>query len=328
MKKYYYNFNSFLANDLENYVAGKQAIGYKYKTEKLALHLWDKYLFETNIQQITSITTKTLEDFLMSRNRNRPRSYNHLLLVIKNFLKWLIIEKNLKLVFHPPETRRSTSQRLPFIFNDEQAAQLFKLTAKLPDYPHTKYRREIYSVIFSLLYNLGLRVGEVSRLRIKDVEINQQLLIICQTKFNKTRYVPFGPNLKERLKKYFELCNLNVNKKESFLFTFKGYRSINPCTISMVFHNLIPHMNLIIPQGTSPPRLHDLRHSFAVNTLLKWYQSGIDAGQKLIHLSTFLGHVDPKSTAVYLQITQELLRAANSRFEQYAINLLKEKDHD
>ena len=73
----------------------------------------------------------------------------------------------------------------------------------------------------------------------------------------------------------------------------------------------------------APPRLHHLRHSFAVNTLLKWYQYGIDAGQKLIHLSTFLGHVDPTSTSVYLQITQELLRAANDRFEQYAIKLLQ-----
>lgn len=323
MKKYYYNFNSFLAKDLETYVNGKQAIGYKYKTEKLALHLLDKYIVESNIIQITSITIKKLEEFLMSRNRSRPRSYNHLLSVIRNFFKWLMMDQNLQPIFQFPEPRRAVSQRLPFIFKDEQAISLLKLTAKLPDNNKAKHRSEIYSVIFSLLYNLGLRVREVSRLRIKDVELNQQFLTICQTKFNKTRYVPFGPKLKERLTKYFELCKLDFDKKENFLFTFDGYRSINPCTISMVFHHLTSHMGLIIPPGTSPPRLHHLRHSFAVNTLLKWYQSGIDAGQKLIHLSTFLGHVDPTSTAVYLQITQELLRAANDRFEQYAIKLLQ-----
>lgn len=328
MKKQYHGFRSFLAQPLENYMNGKRAIGYKYTTEELALQLWDKYLVETNIQHITAITTETLESFLMSRNRGRPRSYNHLLCVIRCFIKWFANQEELTHVFHLPMSRRTTSQRLPFIFNDEQAAQLLKVTAQLPDNSRAKHRGHIYSVIFSLLYNLGLRVGEVSRLRIKDVDMNQKLLVICQTKFNKDRYVPFGSRLTELLKNYLEWNQDMRIKEESPLFTFDGCEFINPCTISMVFHNLIPQLGLIIPPGVSPPRLHDLRHSFSVNTLLRWYHSGIDPGQKLIHLSTFLGHVDPVTTAVYLQITHSLLDAANHRFEQYSIDLLKETENE
>jgi integrase len=69
------------------------------------------------------------------------------------------------------------------------------------------------------------------------------------------------------------------------------------------------------------PRLHDLRHSFAVGTLLRWYRDGADPAARLLHLSTFLGHVDPASTAVYLTITADLLRAASHRFERFAVPL-------
>ncbi len=74
----------------------------------------------------------------------------------------------------------------------------------------------------------------------------------------------------------------------------------------------------------APPRLHSLRHSFAVATLLRWYRAGIDPGQRLIHLSTFLGHVDPISTAWYLTVTAELLDEANTRFEQFAAPVIVE----
>ncbi len=93
---------------------------------------------------------------------------------------------------------------------------------------------------------------------------------------------------------------------------------------STVFRRLRPDLGLSLPLGVSPPRIHDLRHSFAVGTLLRWYRSGIDPGQRLLQLSTFLGHVQPESTAVYLTITSELLRVAGDRFEKYASRLLKE----
>jgi integrase len=70
--------------------------------------------------------------------------------------------------------------------------------------------------------------------------------------------------------------------------------------------------------------VHDLRHSFAVGTLLRWYRTGVDPAQRLIHLSTFLGHVNPESTAVYLTITTDLLQEANQRFERFTGPLLKE----
>ena len=95
-------------------------------------------------------------------------------------------------------------------------------------------------------------------------------------------------------------------------------------SISRGFHQLIPRLGLTLPPGVDYPRAHHLRHSFAVETLLRWYRQGLNPAERINYLSTFLGHVDPSSTAVYLTITAELLREANYRFERFAAPVLRE----
>ena len=103
------------------------------------------------------------------------------------------------------------------------------------------------------------------------------------------------------------------------LFSWQGREPVHPNSIRRTFRDhLLPRLALTIPPGTSRPCVHGLRHSLAVRSLLRWYRKGLDPSARLNHLSTFLGHVNPQSTAVYLTITSELLEAANERFEAYA----------
>jgi len=182
-----------------------------------------------------------------------------------------------------------------------------------------------YRAIFALLYGLGLRVGEVSRLVCGDVDLERDLLVIRATKFAKSRLVPFGPRIGAVLRDSLQARRQQVRSltADTPAFSFIRNRAIHPNTISQTFHALVPQLSLRIPPGTSPPRLHDLRHSFAVGTLLRWYRAGIDPQTKLLQLSTFLGHVGPETTAVYLTITDELLREANRRFEQFVRPAIK-----
>jgi integrase len=172
-------------------------------------------------------------------------------------------------------------------------------------------------MIFALLYGLGLRVGEVARLTHADVDLDRSLLVIRGTKFGKSRLVPFGPRLAARLRAYLALRG-PASEPVAPVFSFTARGSIHPGTISQTFHHLIPQLDLVLPPGVAPPRVHDLRHAFAVGTLLRWYRAGIDPAARLFHLATFLGHVSPSSTAVYLTITTELLSEANRRFEAFA----------
>jgi integrase len=139
-------------------------------------------------------------------------------------------------------------------------------------------------------------------------------------KFGKTRLVPHGPQIGELLHRRLEYRHQEDRSAgtDGPLFTFDGRRCMHPGTASQTFHHLVPLLDLPVPDGVGPPRLHSLRHSFAVGCLLRWYRQGIDPMTRLHQLSTFMGHVDPKSTAVYLQITPELLAEANRRFEAFA----------
>jgi integrase len=174
--------------------------------------------------------------------------------------------------------------------------------------------------VFALCYGLGLRAGEACGLRLGDVDPDRGLIVVRGGKFGKTRLVPHGPRIGELVHAHLEdrRETAPASGADAPLFTFDGRRCMHPGTASQTFHQLVATLDLPVPDGVSPPRLHSLRHSFAVGCLLRWYRDGLDPATRLLQLSTFMGHVDPKSTAVYLQITPGLFAEANRRFEAFA----------
>ncbi len=184
----------------------------------------------------------------------------------------------------------------------------------------TRARRSTYRTIFALCYGLGLRAGEACRLRVVDVDLASDLLVVRGGKFGKSRLVPHGPCMGALLREQLERRRGAdpTLASDAPLFTFDGRRCVHPGTASQTFHHLVATLGLAVPAGVAPPRLHDLRHSFAVGCLLRWYREGLDPSARLHALSTFMGHVDPLSTAVYLTITPALLDEANRRFEAFA----------
>lgn len=319
-------FHSPLAAGIEQFIAHKRAIARRFDTEESALRLFDRYLLEQGVQDIGAITPALLETFLNSRPRNRPRSYNHLLGVLRRLFDWLVAQGHLTSSPLHVHCRRTTANRLPYLLSIEQAHSLLEMATNLADNPKAANRGQTYRTIFAILHGLGLRVGEVSRLCIDDVNLERNFLIIRHTKFSKSRLVPFGPKISALLQKFIELRRSGheplLGNAPVFSFGLAG-RPIHKGTISHVFHKLALRLDLRVPEGASFPRVHDLRHGFAVGTLLRWYREGINPSDRLLQLSTFLGHVDPASTAVYLTITSELLEQANGRFEQFASPLLE-----
>lgn len=310
-------FRSFLADDLEAFLAYKRALARRYDNEEASLRLFDRYLADRGVRDLAGITAGTVQDFLASRPRIQPRSYNHLLGVVRRFFDWTVTQERAQ---HSPvqaRPRRTTSRRIPFLFDQEQARCLLEAAAQLPDNPRATRRADIYVTIFALLYGLGLRVGEVARLRCGDVDLARSLLVIRHTKFGKSRLVPFGPRLAHRLSTHLDGCRCrSQSDPDSPVFSFTRGRCLRPETISQTFHHLVARLGIAAPPGVASPSVHCLRHSFAVGTLLRWYRAGLDPAQRLLHLSTFLGHADPASTAVYLTVTADLLMEANSRFER------------
>jgi site-specific recombinase XerD len=326
MKPTRHGFASILAENMQAYLHHKRALKRKFKTEESVLRLLDRYLVEHWVSQLTAITPALIEDFLGSRPRRRARSYNHLLGVTRCFFDWLVIQGRLECSPVRARAKPTTEQLQPFLFTPVQVKQLLDQASGLTDRPKAPHRAETYYLVFALMYALGLRVGEVSRLCCQDVDVQRQLLMIRETKFAKDRLVPFGPRVGQRIADYLAKRESRVVElqSEAPLFTFNAGQPVSPGTISQTFHRLVIQQPFLPAPGVAAPRLHSLRHSFAVGTLLRWYRAGIDPGQRLIHLSTFLGHVDPVSTAWYLTVTTELLDEANARFEAFAAPELPE----
>ena len=312
-------FQSVLANSIVGFLAYKCALRRRFDAEEATLCLLDRFLAQQDVPMLSQIGPELIDAFLKSRPRPRPRSYNHLLATVRRLFDWLALQGALAPSPVRARPKRNTDPHIPFIFDKETAGQLLSVAGSLKANPNAPLRGATYRTIFALLYGLGLRVGEVSRLDGRDVNWQRDLLVIRETKFYKSRLVPFGPRIGALLRDYIQARHHGLSITAATpVFTFARNRPINPMTISLVFHALVPRLGLTIPRGVSSPRLHDLRHSFAVGTLLRWYCAGIDPQLRLLQLSTFLGHVGPETTAVYLTITDQLLQEANRRFEQFA----------
>ena len=316
------SFCSALGKDFSAYLSYKRALGRQFVTEERDLRLFDRFLIDERVSDAAVVQPALIEAFLASRPRTRPRSYNHLLGVLRCFFAWQVAQERLTYSPVRAHPRRVTCQLKPFLFEPTQIKWLLALASELPDNPRATGRGVVYPLIFSLMYGLGLRVGEIVRLRYCDVDSQRNLLIIDKSKFGKTRLVPFGPLMTQRIAGYLQLGigRYGAWQPEDPVFSFSTTSVRKPMrteTVSQTFHHLMPELNLSVPPGVRQPHLHCLRHSFAVAILLRWYRTGVDPNQRLFHLSTFMGHTDPASTAWYLTITDALLQEANRRFERF-----------
>lgn len=320
------SFSSILGEQIERFLAHHRALGKAFETEEWALRLLDRFIDDQpNVDAIELITPAMLNQFLLSRPRSSHRSYNHLLSVLRRLFTWLTVQQVLIKSPVQARPRRQTQHRLPYLFKQSEVKRLLDLAGRLSDGPQAYRRGVTYRMIFALMYGLGLRVSEAASLCRQDIDLDAQYLHIRQTKFSKSRLVPYGPQMNNAIKQYLEACPTTLTPDEPVFSLSRDTRKpIRSGSISRTFRLLSQQLNLQIPPGVSTPRLHCLRHSFAVSTLTRWYRSGIDPTQKLPYLSAFMGHVNPNSTVVYLTITTELLELANQRFEAYAAPTLPE----
>lgn len=320
--------NGPLADGIKLYLAHKRSLGKQLTKVGSMLHLLDAHLLAQGVAELRQVTPAHIDEFVATRPRHSPRSYNGLIGALRGLFDWMVVHEILPESPLRCEVRRVVQARRPFLFDAQQARSLLEAAAQLPSNPRALDRGETYRMIFALLYGLGLRVGEVSRLCRKDIDLDAQLLKIRQTKFGKDRLVPFGPRIGQTIATYLDGEESRYGPIApdcpAFSFSKRKRTPIGPGTISWTFHKLLPSLHLTVHSGVAAPHLHCLRHSFAVGTLLRWYQEGIDPTSRLFDLSTFLGHVSPSSTAVYLTITTELLECASSRFAEFAANSRRE----
>lgn len=201
--------------------------------------------------------------------------------------------------------------REPYIYSSADIAALLAETAKIGQ----PLRAATYYTLFGLLAATGLRVGEAISLDRADIDWSEGVLLIRETKFGKSRFVPLAPSTVSALRDYQILRDEAMPRpKDTAFFISRTAKRLIYAVVHPTFRRLVTAAG-VGASAPRPPRIHDLRHTFAIHTLLNWYRAGDDVQNKIPALSTYLGHREPTYTYWYLSAAPELLALAAARRE-------------
>ena len=206
--------------------------------------------------------------------------------------------------------RRAT----PYIYSESQLAELLAAT----DILSTPHRAATYRTLIALLAVTGMRIGEAIGLDRGDVDCEAELVLIRDTKFGKTRELALHPSTAAALRRYRRRRDRprHPGGREAFFVSVRGSR-LHYRSVQWGFKRLLEEAGITARSAECRPRLHDLRHTFAVATLLDGYREGGDVEGRLAALSTYLGHIEPANTYWYLSAAPELMELAAQRLERH-----------
>lgn len=206
----------------------------------------------------------------------------------------------------------------PRIYTEDEVLTVIRHASSLHSWEGIRLRPFTYPTLFGLLAVTGMRVGEAVALDCRDVDLEQGVLTIRQGKFHKTRILPVHSSTLEQLRAYGQRRDelVGADPLRSFFVSDRQTR-LTDFTVRYNFQTVVRRIGLRGAAGTRRPRVHDLRHTFAVRTLARWYRDGGNPERFMPLLSVYLGHVNISNTYWYLSAVPELLGAVKSRLEQY-----------
>jgi integrase/recombinase XerD len=215
--------------------------------------------------------------------------------------------------------------RRPYIYSPAEVRLLLDIARTYPS-PRAPLRPLTLYTMLAVGYCAGLRVSEIARLNLGDVDLTVGTIAIRETKFFKSRILPLAASVAATLQEYMEVRRRSGAPQDPVSGLFwhdqNGTRYATK-TVMWLFVDILRRAGLKPRRGRTGPRIHDLRHSFVVNRILEWYRGGINQQDKLPFLATYLGHRDIHSTLVYITVTQDLLQQANGRFRAFGAHCLQ-----
>jgi site-specific recombinase XerD len=305
-------------NDLvAHYVAFRRALGEQYIITERTLRSFCRAIGPRT--PITRIRLKTVAAYLAGTGPI-TRSWHFKYTALKGLFRFAVSRGLLKTPPLPTEIPKCPPTLVPYIYS---RTEIRRLLDAIPSFRNPCIRVEppTLRAMLLLLYGAGLRRGEALRLSITDVDLTNSLLTIRHTKFFKSRLVPISADLTEVLREYarWRLAAHPAASATSTFFLDKRGEAVHRCALDSAFKRLRKQAGVQRSDGGRfQPRLHDLRHAFAVHRLTAWYRQGADVQRLVYHLSVYLGHDCLAHTQVYLTMTPELLQQASARFERYA----------
>ncbi|TME25722.1 MAG: integrase [Chloroflexi bacterium] len=299
---------SGLNQAVEDYLTTRRALGFKLERHGRLLPHLVGYLERAGAATVTT----ELALAWATQSEGHPDESAKRLSVARGFARYLqTLDSNAEV---PAADLLARQQRRasPYLYSYADVVALMAATSTL----RFPLRSATYRTLIGLLAVTGMRVGEAIGLVRDDLDWSHRRLIIREGKFGASRELPLHPSTIDALEMYARLRDQCWPQPRSpFFISMAGTRLIHE-NVHWTFRRLVRHVGLQPRSASCRPRIHDLRHTFAVNTLIDWYRSGVDVGAWMPRLSTYLGHAAPAWTYWYLSATPELLSLAAARLDQ------------
>jgi integrase len=291
------------AKTAEDFIAFKRAQGYKYYLEAKILSRFCRFSEDYTLSEPT-LTRELVMDWTAPRKGEVSKSRMHRISVINQF------EKHLRLTRHkthalPPCVGWPKSSFTPYIFTHDEIARLFRAADTILPVAGSRDLHRALPVLFRLLYACGLRVSEAVGLRCRDVDLEKGLLTVRETKNGQDRLTPISKTLREQCDSYRNNVAYWL-QDDDYFFPAPDRTILSPNTVYGRFRRILWDAGIPYNGKGNGPRLHDLRHTFAVHTLQQWVKRGEDLTAMLPVLSVFMGHKSMRSTSQYLRLTAEV----------------------
>jgi integrase len=304
-----------------NYLAERRRLGFALGSPGLALMSFARYVDHLGHSRPLSVEVMAEWARHDKWNRGTPETWARRLKLLRPFVRYLRqfdprTEVPDGSVFGPVPGRVA-----PHIYRQEEIVELLAAARGLQ--PHGGLRPATYEALFGLIASVGLRVSEALSLLDADVDLKFATLTVRQTKFAKSRRLPLHPSTVVALERYRRLRvrHVRTTAESCFFVGTRGQQLGQPLgdrQVHRVFNELRDRLSWVNRGAHDGPRIHDLRHSFAVRRVMLWHERGTDIDQAMLALSTYMGHAKISNTYWYLTGVPELMALAGGKFERFA----------
>lgn len=301
-----YEFSGALAARLQDFVAEKRGVGYVYNTEAKHLGRFSRFSLDYEVPQ-DELPENLVMAWIAKKPTDSDRNQYSRYSLISQFARYMVRMGCRAYVPSRSDIGRTHRTFIPYIFTHDEIKALFAVLDSLetPLRSGAPRRKDIIPVLFRLLYCCGLRVSEATKLKGEDVDLENGVLTIRNSKFGKSRYVPMSPETTARCAEY-DRTRLVGRTGDDWFFAAPYGGHYDARSIYSMFRQYLWDAGISHGGKGKGPRVHDLRHTFAVHCLQKWVASGEDITTALPRLSAYMGHNDFSATERYLRLTAEV----------------------
>ena len=320
-------YQSVVAPLIRDFIAHKRSLGRKYEKVPILKYL-DRYLLKQHVESLKEVNEQLVLDFLSSFPHWEASTRKTSVGLLSEFFHYLERREEFAPQSNPAKMlpRVVRHPHIPFIFTLKHIADVLSYFQNHFKGIHD-FDRHTVITFFYLIYACGLRISEARRLQVRDVNFKERTLFIRTTKFGKDRLIPFGRRAGEYLSGYHHLRRERLGEPQETdpFFVQSIGTPYSRRHLQGIFRSACTQIGLWNLLQKPRPRIHDLRHSFAVHRLYKWYLEGANPRDRLVLLSIYMGHVEPEYTEHYLHISEDLMRIVARPLEKNLDEWLQER---